>query len=179
MAVNIVIRGRPFAPGGGSNIVRLAYQESDGLRRFGGFDLGAKFFRVAGIANDVEKNKIVEIRPPQRACFADVRGALHIRSQLSQHPRPQVAPNIIADHQKNTFLAGSRSQGLIHKDSLPAPGAVIDAIDSRGFDLKTASAIMNRIAAAISNSRPMLAGNVTGRMGLNRQAMARKVAAHK
>ena len=36
-------------------------------------------------------------------------------------------------------------------------------MDSRGFDLKTANAIMNRIAAVISDRRPMLAGSAIGR----------------
>jgi hypothetical protein len=55
----------------------------------------------------------------------------------------------------------------------------MEAMDSRGFDLNTASAIMNRIAAAISSRRAMLAGSAIGRIGLNRQAMARNTAAQK
>src|SRR5579871_3281441 len=97
LAVAVASLGNPIYTGKSGDVVRLAYQESERLRRVGGFDIGAKFFRVARITVDVEKNKIVGVRSPQRACFADVRSALHVCSQLPQHPSPQVASDIVAD----------------------------------------------------------------------------------
>jgi hypothetical protein len=73
--------------GRGAEIVRLAYQESDCLRRFGGLDVGTKFFRVAGITEYIEKNEIVGVRPPQRARFADIRSSTYAPNFRSTRAR--------------------------------------------------------------------------------------------